>query len=268
MALVSVEKRNAFTGRDISEFCKITGDPNVLHSPEAMNEMGKLAIVPGMLTFAYAVGIVPHDFLTGANRFQAYFGGPLAQDESADFAAKQYNKNEFRLYAVTEKGDILSSKDGYTMIAREQEHRPRGLEAAVMRREITKKDLYSFSGIIEANRHVRSYLFAIAGSSEALFRCINNPQSGLEKEVNEKFKQNIYPVYVSLDIRGEQRDVKPGDIIYIAQIAKRNDKDYIFIVKAFQGELLFYGMYSFRMVHKEKVLERMAKNIEVQHISV
>jgi hypothetical protein len=98
-----------FTADDISEFCRVTEDNNLIHNPEYMHSQGKRAIVPGMLSFA-AAAFGAGDFINSANYIRVLFSGPLFENEHFERIITHIMKPKEVRFDIVQKDSSIFSK--------------------------------------------------------------------------------------------------------------------------------------------------------------
>ncbi|MBI2667703.1 hypothetical protein HYX17_02935 [Candidatus Woesearchaeota archaeon] len=257
-----------FDDLTISDFCRVTLDGNQLHNPEFMKENGKLAIVPGMLPFTYAVNLA-RSFLLDANIIEVYFSSFLSSHNPLDIEIKENISNPLeRIISANSNGqDIFSNKKDYTRLLRTDEPiKDVMIGGSNLELKLTKEQLKRFSELIKSeDDYISRFLFAIAYSSFALLKSLTEPQNQKETDISREFNESdSLPVYSSLRIYipdGIKR-INPAKCIrYRTNLDKEGKRGIFFKIMCEQNNLIYYADYKLNIIPR-KIIMRMAKPLQ------
>jgi acyl dehydratase len=198
------QKKVIFRDAEIVEFCRATHDTNEIHDPVFMAKLGKRVIVPGMFALSQTVNL-SGDFLKNhARSLKVLFNSLLSSGDFITLSSSSFESNpsEIRLSAINCK-DTLTSKEEYTRLSVEKTGFNSENRGILRRLEVTGEQVDKFMQLIKAeDKDVAHFLFAVSYASQALFRCITDPETDIEKEIDETISRNtcISPFYHSLEI--------------------------------------------------------------------
>lgn len=198
------QKKVIFRDTEIVEFCRATHDTNVIHEPLFMANLGKRVIVPGMFALSQTVNM-SGDFLKNhARSLKVLFNSLLSSGDFVTLSTSSYDVNPFeiRLSAFNCK-DTLTSKEEYTRLSVKEAVFNTEFSGILQKLEVTEEQVGKFIQLIGADdKDVAHFLFALSYASQALLRCITNPGTGIEKEIEETITRNsgISPFYHTLEI--------------------------------------------------------------------
>ena len=197
------QKKTIFRDTEIVEFCRATLDTNEIHDPAFMAKLGKRVIVPGMFALAQTVNLSSGFLKNEAKSIKVLFNSLLS---SGDFVtlttSDSSDPSEIRLSAINCK-DTLTSKDEYTRLSI-MEAGFKSIHGGILRKlDVTPEQVTRFMNLVGADDiDVAHFLFAVAYASHALLRSITQPETEIEREIDETISRNasISPFYHTLEI--------------------------------------------------------------------
>jgi hypothetical protein len=262
-----MHRKIIFGDHEIAAFCQATRDFNEIHDPAYMAGIGKRAIVPGMYAFACAAVLSAEFLKSEATSIRVFFNALLSSGDFAALSATPLLHPEagMRLSAVNGK-DTLTSKEEYTRLWKGGEPLPLMEQGRLHSLEVGADQLERFSMLTQASdRQVSGFLFSIAYASQALYRGIESPLTGVEEEIDQLINRGsrVSPFYHTLNIQVPPvfPDVKPGiplDYLVHFECEKKN-RAYLAWVKCTQrGELIYHSCYNLVGI-PDTIILRMAK---------
>jgi hypothetical protein len=263
------QRKVIFTDPEIVEFCNVTRDTNVIHQPAFMDRLGKRVIVPGMFALS-STACLSEEFLKNrANSIRVLFNSLLS---SGDFATLNVSEipdipDEIRLSAVNHK-DTLTTKDDYTRIYYTTNLFSTDYDGILHRLDLDPVQIDVFKRLIKTeDSDTANFLFAVSYASQALLKAILNPQTDIEKEVEELIQggSGVSPFYHTLEIQLPSPFPKfnaGSSIDYYVHFERgKKNKLYKAHVRCIaNGTLIFHSRYQMIGINNQIIL-RMAKDI-------
>jgi hypothetical protein len=197
------QKKVIFRDEEIVEFCRATLDTNEIHNPLYMSKLGKRVIVPGMFALSQTVNLSADFLKNQARSLKVLFNSLLSSGDFVTLCTTlSDNPSEIRLSAINCK-DTLTSKEEYTRLSVSESEFKNDHKGIRHRLEVTSEQVSSFRKLIDADDvDVSNFLFSVSYASQALLQSINNPETEVEKEIDEAISKNssVSPFYHTLDI--------------------------------------------------------------------
>jgi hypothetical protein len=269
------QKKIIFRDTEIVEFCRATLDTNKIHDPLFMAKLGKHVIVPGMFALAKTVNLSAGFLKNYANSLNVLFNSLLSCGDFVTLCTSSSDGNpyEIRLSAVNCK-DTLSSNDEYTRLSVKETRFNTHHKGILRRLKVKPEQVGKFSLLIGAeDKDVAHFLFAVSYASHALLRSINQPETEIEKEIDETISKNIRisPFYHTLDIRIPTPFPvfdPVGELDYFIHFEREKlCKLYGAYVRCeHHGKLIFQAHYELVGI-ADRVILRMAKTIKCHHLA-
>lgn len=260
----------AFTDAAISEFCRVTHDDNYIHDGAIMRERyGKLAIVPGLLTFSYAASAAGR-LLAYSNRADIYFRALHSGELIVPgFSLPRGDTLESRVSAFRKGEDVLQlDEQRYTRLYTDNGYRAPCFDGVRRCFALEPDELEAFAGIMDREGNdITGFLFSFAQSSRALLASLRSPESPQEEELHYAVKEAGpgFPVYLSLQlhipgpIRGAEAH-QPIEFVTLGETAGK--RDVSFRVRCEQnGAVLYTSSALLRIVPERVIIERVARDI-------
>jgi hypothetical protein len=267
------QKKIIFRDAEIIEFCRATHDTNEIHDPVFMASLGKRVIVPGMFALSQTVNLSAGFLKERANSLKVLFNSLLS---SGDFvtlrtSSPEDNLSEIRLSAINCK-DTLTSNDDYTRLSVRDTEFMTDHKGKLFRLEVLPEQVAAFSRLICAeDKDVAHFLFSIAYASQALLRGINQPETEVEKEIDEMINKStaISPFYHTLEIRIPTPFPvfdPVGELDYFVHYEREKFwKLYGAYVRCeYRGRIIFQSHYKLVGI-ADGIILRMAKSIKHHH---
>ena len=268
------QKKIIFRDTEIIEFCRATLDTNEIHDPLFMARLGKRIIVPGMFALSQTVNLSAGYLKNHARSLKVLFNSLLSSGDFVTLCASssEGNPSEIRLSAINCR-DTLTSKDEYTRLSVKETGFKTNYKGILRRLEVTPEQVGKFSQLIGAEDiDVAHFLFAVSYASQALLRSINQPETEIEKEIDETLNKHISisPFYHSLDIHIPTPfpvfDPVGGLDYFIHFEREKPFKLYGAYVRCENhGKLIFLSHYKLVGI-ADRVILRMAKGITRHHL--
>lgn len=197
-------KKLIFSDHEIVDFCLTTKDTNEIHDPAFMKEKGKRVIVPGMMALSATINLSADFLKNRANAITIFFNSLLS---SGDFVTlcnflTPENPREMRIAAINHR-DTLSSSDQYSKIFCRNEGFDKFYEGIKRSLDISEEMISRFSELTAAtDKDVARFMFAVACTSQALLKSIDEPQTDTEREIDQVINKNdkVSPFYHTLEI--------------------------------------------------------------------
>lgn len=262
-------KKIIFGDAEIVEFCTATKDTNEIHNPAFMEARGKRAIVPGMLALCSTINLSSEFLKNKGNSIIIYFNSMLS---SGDFvtlcnSADHDNPGVLRLSAINHK-DALSSNGEYSRIFKRDNEFEVTFQGLCKSLPVNREMIDEFSKVTGGtDPDVSRFLFAVAYTSQALLKCIENPQTEVETEIDKVINRNsgISPFYHTLEIHRPTPFpfFEPEGFLdyFIHFTTEKQNRLYNAHVRCeCRGQLIFHSRYKMIGV-SDTMIYRMAKDI-------
>ena len=267
------QKKIIFRDAEIIEFCRATLDTNEIHDPLVMAKLGKRVIVPGMFALSQTVNLSAGFLKNHASSLKVLFNSLLCSGDFVTLCTSSFddNSSEIRLSAINCK-DTLTSNNEYTRLSVKETGFTTDHKGILHKLEVNPEQVEQFSLLIGADdKDVAHFLFAVSYASQALLRSIINPETDVEKEIDETINKNssISPFYHTLEIRIP----KPfpvfdpvGELDYFIHFEREKPcKLYGAYVRCeHHGMLIFQSHYKLVGI-ADRIILRMAKEIKHYH---
>jgi hypothetical protein len=267
------QKKVIFRDAEIVEFCRATLDTNEIHDPVFMEKMGKRVIVPGMFALSQTVNLSAGFLKNNAHSLKVLFNSLLSSGDFVTLCTSSFGEypSEIRLSAINCK-DTLTSNDEYTRLSADETDFRTDHKGILRRLDVKREQVVKFSQLTGAeDEDVANFLFAVSYASQALIRSINQPETEVEREIDETISKNstISPFYHSLDISipSPFPVFDPvGTLNYFIHFEREKPcKLYRAYVRCeHQGKLIFQSHYKLLGI-ADRVILRMAKEIKHYH---
>jgi len=262
-----------FRDTEIIEFCRVTLDSNEIHDPIFMAKLDKRVIVPGMFTLSKTVNFSADFLKNHANSMKVLFNSLLSSGEFVTLCSSSSDNDpsEIRLSAINYR-DTLTSNNEYTRLSVKETVFNTDHKGILRRLEVKPEQIGKFIQLIGAeDKDVAHFLFAVSYASQALIRSINQPETEIEKEIDETINKNstISPFYHTLDIRIPHPFPvfdPVGELDYFIHFEREKlCKLYGAYVRCeHHGKLIFQAHYKLVGIANQVIL-RMAKVIRKHH---
>jgi acyl dehydratase len=267
------QKKVIFRDDEIIEFCRATLDTNEIHDPAFMASLGKRVIVPGMFALSQTVNLSAGFLKDHANSLKVLFNSLLSSGDFVTLRTSSVDENpsEIRLSAINCK-DTLTSNDEYTRLSVRETDFNADHKGNLYRLAVTPEQVMEFGRLIHAeDKDVAHFLFAVCYASQALLRGINQPETDVEKEIDEMINKDttISPFYHTLEIRIPTPfpvfDLV-GELDYFIHYEREKPwKLYGAYVRCeHKGQLIFQSHYKLVGI-ADRVILRMAKSVKHHH---
>jgi acyl dehydratase len=267
------QKKVIFRDTEIVEFCRATLDTNEIHDPLFMAKLGKRVIVPGMFALSLTVNFSADFLKNHANSLKVLFNSLVSSGDFVTLCASSSDDDpsEIRLSAIKYR-DTLTSNNEYTRLSVKETAFNTDHKGILRRLEVKPEQVGKFRQLIGAeDKDVAHFLFAVSYASQALIRSIDQPETEIEKEIDETINKNntISPFYRSLDIRipNPFPVFDPvGELDYFIHFEREKlRKLYGAYVRCeHHGKVIFHAHYKLVGI-ANRVILRMAKTIKRYH---
>lgn len=267
------KKKIIFRDTEIVEFCHATLDTNEIHDPLFMAKLGKRVIVPGMFALSKTVNFSADFLKNHAKSLKVLFNSLLSSGDYVTLCTSSSNDHpsEIRLSAIYYR-DTLASNEEYTRLSVKETVFNTNHKGILRRLEVKPEQVRKFTQLIGAeDKDVAHFLFAVSYASQALIRSIDQPETEVEKEIDETINKNsiFSAFYRTLDIRipNPFPVFDPvAELDYFIHFEREKlCKLYGAYVRCEQyGKLIFQGHYMLVTIANQVIL-RMAKTITRHH---
>lgn len=259
-----------FSDDQVVTFCKATCDGNPVHDPGYMYSHNKRVIVPGMMLFSKVATMLFGAVGTSLDTYKILINSIVSTNEPITLGYEDGTEDEKYIFAIN-KQDSFALGDQRSKVYLRNFSVEFPKLTSFQSLPIEKWQLESFGKVIDCkNVILRDFLFGIAYASNALFKCIGNPVSDVEQEINHfldksKSPNQVSPVYQMLEIflPPDPNPLKPNHPIdYLIHFEREvTGRVYQAKVRCEQhGSLLYHSEYRLIAV-PDKIILRMAKNL-------
>ncbi len=267
------QKKIIFRDTEIIEFCRATLDTNEIHDPLVMAKLGKRVIVPGMFALSQTVNLSAGFLKNHAKSLKVLFNSLLSSGDFVTLCASSNDDNpsEIRLSAINCK-DTLTSNNEYSRLSVKETRFKTDYKGILHRLKVKLEQVRKFMQLIGAeDKDVAHFLFAVSYASQALLRSISQPETEIEKEIDETISKNtsISPFYHTLDIHIPTPFPvfdPVGELDYFIHFEREKPcKLYVAYVRCeHNGMLIFQAHYKLVGI-ADKIILRMAKEVKYHH---
>jgi len=259
-----------FTDDQVVTFCQATCDVNPVHDPVYMYSHNKRVIVPGMMLFSKVATMLFGAVGTSLDTYKILINSIVSTNEPITLGYEDGPDNEKYIFAVNKQDSFsLGEERSKVYLRNTTVEFPK--VGSLQSLPVERWQLESFGKVIDCrNVILRDFLFGIAYASNALFKCIGNPASEVEQEINQyldksKDSSQISPFYQTLEIflPPDPNPLKPNrPIDYLIQF-EREVAGRVYKAKVRceqQGSILYHSEYRLIAI-PDKIILRMAKNL-------
>lgn len=257
----------SFSDEEISSFCELTKDTNLLHNLEFMSEQGKRPIVPGMMNIAYFMSHLPKDTESSQTHIFS-FNDVMSSEEGSSLYIGQEAHN---LIASSTKyeGD-KAMKEFMHFIFSPHKILPSSNKDQDSIQVVTNPLFYSMGGFEEmflfGERNMSMYALAIAQSSGALLDGLHQVPELSDLVENMKIDERtgtprILPAYTEIQIVKEQGIPEingNAPLIYIIQARKEGKRDLEIDFECRQDKLIYTARANLKILPFRAVLRAAA----------
>jgi hypothetical protein len=260
-----------FSNQNVSQFCEITCDNNLIHNPEHMHQLNKQVVVPGMFVFSTALNLLHDAFTQGADTIKVFFNSVIHTNESVRFEGKKNSQKPMEILMSANNGhDSFTLKDERSKVYKRSSDYTHQNLGFIRSLKYTEMQLGAFNKLIGCvDQFMNGFLFSIAYASSALFQAIQNPITEVESEINILIDKSlnpdrVAPFYQSLEIyleNGLTALDAQGELDYkIDFVREKQYKTYVAHVRCQQnGRKIYQSDYKMISV-PERLIMRMVRD--------
>jgi hypothetical protein len=265
-----VKQDYVFTDQQVHIFCKATKDFNPVHNPLYMQSKGKRVVVPGMLLFSKVATMLFGAVGTSLNSYRILINSIVSTNEEIILGFEDGPNGDRYIFAINHQ-DSFSHKDERSRVYQRESEKAFCNDGNYWPLPIDNWQLQDFGEVIGCNNIIlRDFLFGIAYASNALFKCIDNPVTEVEREINilldkTKNPSQVSPFYQSLEIFLPNNPiplVPSGKIDYLIHYEReKKDRVYVAYVRCEQdGQVLYHSEYKLVAI-PDRLILRMARDM-------